>query len=317
MLFVLSLAALLLLLLGNGALLWQVRSLRNWSQRRMVQLAVLAMPLFVLLAHLCLLVLLSWRFSLPLILVLGMAASAVTAVMLAGLRLILLFWAMRHYTQSATVASRRLQAQVACLAQQASCSCIPRVCLVACQQPLAFTYGFRRPIIVLSWWMVSHLDARELEAVLMHELTHVARQDALVLWVAQLLRDAFFYLPTSWLAYRQLQQEKELACDELAALQTHRPLALAGALTKVWLETLDHAAFPGTSIVQSLLVAKVSIQERIERLLAFSPSEGTARQKVQSMIQILLTVGTIYVGYCLLMLIVMNCAPTTVLQRFF
>ena len=323
MVFVLSLAALLLLLFGNGALLWQVRQIQSWSQRRMVQLVVLGMPLFVLVLHLCMLGLLSWRLSVPLVLLLGMAVSATIAVVLALLRLLVLLWTMRHHSHYASVSSRTLQAQVERIAQQGQMVLprMPRVRLATCQQPLAFTYGFRRPTIVLSCWMVNHLDARELEAVLTHELTHVVRQDALVLWLAQLLRDAFFYLPTSWLAYRQLQQEKELACDELAALQTHRPLALAGALTKVWLQTLDNSIPPAQNMVQPLLTAKVSIQGRIERLLAFSPSEGATRQSVQGAmqhtLQMLLTMGTIYVSYCLLMLMVMQCAPTVLLQRLF
>ncbi|GHO95812.1 hypothetical protein KSF_058600 [Reticulibacter mediterranei] len=49
----------------------------------------------------------------------------------------------------------------------------------------------------------------------MHELEHVARRDYLIMFLATVLRDAFFYMPTSWIAYRQLQREKELVCDDL------------------------------------------------------------------------------------------------------
>ncbi len=83
-------------------------------------------------------------------------------------------------------------------------------------------------------WMIEHLDRRELEAVLAHELEHAARHDSLVIWFATVLRDAFFYLPTSRVAYHQLQHEKELACDDLAVGVTHWPLALASALAKAW-----------------------------------------------------------------------------------
>ena len=96
--------------------------------------------------------------------------------------------------------------------------------------------------MLLSTWMVDHLDQQELEAVLMHELVHVRRRDYLLNWVALLLRDAFFYLPTSRIAYRQLHYEKELASDDLVAQSTKRPLALASALTKVWLSLVDDAS---------------------------------------------------------------------------
>ena len=104
--------------------------------------------------------------------------------------------------------------------------------------------------MLISTWMVDHLDQQELEAVLMHELVHVHRCDYLLNWIALLLRDAFFYLPTSRIAYRQLQHEKELACDDLVVQATKRPLALASALTKVWLHLVDDS--PST-IMQTLL----------------------------------------------------------------
>ena len=316
---VLSISALLLILCGNGALLYQLRRLRAWSQRRAVQLAILVMPTLLLILNLCMLSIISWHFSSTLLFFVGITGIAGSAVVLAFLRLLLLAWTMKRHTP---VYSSTLQQRVKHITQQGPII-VPRtplVRVVPCQKPLALTYGFRQPIIVLSSWMVSNLDERELEAVLAHELTHVSRHDALVMWLAEMLRDAFFYLPTSWLAYRQLQQEKELACDELAATHTHRPLALAGALTKVWLQTLGSSAGVSSSLVQPLLQAKVAIQERIERLLAFSPSELSTNQGEQygspSIMQILLTIGAMYGSYCLLMLIAMNCAPSTILQRF-
>ena len=59
------------------------------------------------------------------------------------------------------------------------------------------------------------------------------------MWLATVLRDAFFYLPTSWAAYRQLSHEKELICDDLAIGSTHRPLALASALAR-FLANVNH-----------------------------------------------------------------------------
>jgi hypothetical protein len=84
-------------------------------------------------------------------------------------------------------------------------------------------------------------------------------------WLATMLRDAFFYLPTSRAAYRQLQQEKELACDDLAVGATHRPLALASALAKVWQHAVEGPRFGSA---QSLTGVGESINGRIERLLA-------------------------------------------------
>src|SRR5205823_14023272 len=66
----------------------------------------------------------------------------------------------------------------------------PRIQVCGYNHPLALTYGLWRPTVLLSTWMVEQLDARELEAVLAHEIGHVARRDYLVTWLALVLRDA-------------------------------------------------------------------------------------------------------------------------------
>ena len=145
----------------------------------------------------------------------------------------------------------------------------PRLLLRPCGRPLAFTTGLFRPTIVLSTWNVDHLDEREIEAVLAHELAHVARGDYLRIWLATVLRDAFFYLPTSWRAYRYLREETEIASDNLAAAATHRPLALASALAKVWQDAL--VGSPSLAGALHLAEPGVALEGRVRRLMDSAP----------------------------------------------
>jgi beta-lactamase regulating signal transducer with metallopeptidase domain len=152
-----------------------------------------------------------------------------------------------------------------------------RVWLTCSQQPIAFTYGIFQPIVVLSTWMIEHLDQRELEAVLVHEMEHVARRDYLMVWLSMVLRDAFFYIPTCHIAYHQLQHEKEFACDDLAVLVTRRPLALASALAKVWQNAVVTSTFlTAFGAAQPLVGSKNVTHKRIEHLLSLSPFKISA-----------------------------------------
>jgi beta-lactamase regulating signal transducer with metallopeptidase domain len=196
----------------------------------------------------------------------------------------------------------------------------PRVLLCISDRPLALTCGIFRPIILLSTWMVEYLDQQELEAVLAHELQHVARRDSLMILLATILRDAFFYIPTSWIVYRQLQQEKELLCDEQAVGLTHRPLALASALAKVWLQALDEPGLAKMSAAQSLVGADASIHGRIQRLLASpnvmktpSASPLTIFVSVAAAVTILLVQGANF----FLILVIMGCIPFALLGKLF
>jgi beta-lactamase regulating signal transducer with metallopeptidase domain len=195
------------------------------------------------------------------------------------------------------------------------------VLLYVYDRPLALTCGLFRPTVLLSTWMVEHLDRRELEAVLAHELEHVARRDYLVTWLATMLRDAFFYLPTSWAAYRQLQQEKELACDDLAAGATHRPLALASALAKVWQHAVEGPRFARLGTAQSLTGVDESINDRIERLLATpQPLPKTAPVRIgmwSGSIAALVGLLVLEAANVAIMLTLMGCGPALLLGKLF
>jgi Zn-dependent protease with chaperone function len=258
----------LFVLFINIVLLSAIHCLSNWSSRRPLQIAVLILPLVMLALDFCSL-LFSTQEAFPGILLLSMMGGvAFGALCLGFVRLLLM---RRLMTQCALFADPHLQELADSLAQRVG-SVSPRVQLSRSDRPLALTSGLFKPTIVLSTWMVEHLDQRELEAVLVHELQHVARHDYLIIWLATMLRDAFFYLPTSWVAYRQLQHEKELACDDLSVHVTRRPLALASALTKVWLQTVGEPELARLGGAQALTRAEASIDGRIQRLLAPSPS---------------------------------------------
>ncbi|MFL5658677.1 MAG: M56 family metallopeptidase, partial [Ktedonobacteraceae bacterium] len=267
----LGLSSMLLLIFGSYLTLGLLRHLGDWSQRRGVQFFVLAVPLLSLglgiggLHHFtgraCLRDAPSWDSLLGVALPFGMGLVTVGALGLGGVRLALM---SRVMARSGVPAGSELQVLANDLAERLGAA-RSRVLLHIYDRPLALTCGLFRPTVLLSTWMVEHLDRRELEAVLAHELEHVARRDYLMTWLATMLRDAFFYLPTSWAAYRQLQQEKELACDDLAVGATHRPLALASALAKVWQHAVEGPHFVRIGTVQSLTGAGESINDRIER----------------------------------------------------
>jgi Zn-dependent protease with chaperone function len=301
----LGLSSLLLVVLGGYLALGALRRLGSWSGRRDLQLLTLAAPVLTLavgiggVAHftgrVCFLGAPPWDYTLGLVLPLAMGAVALGAVGLGLSRLLLL---QRVVARSGALAAPELQRRADELAERYGLGPArrPRIRLCAYDRPLAITCGLRRPTILFSAWMVRHLDRRELEAVLAHELGHVARRDWVVVWLAQVLRDAFCYLPTSRVAYQQLQREKELACDDLAVRTTGRPLDLASALAKVWQFALGVPSGPTDAIVRVSTGAgggsgsasslrgsediSTSIEARVERLLGgLDPAPSAPRPR--------------------------------------
>ncbi len=143
----------------------------------------------------------------------------------------------------------------------------PALRILPSHSPLAVAGGLRRPSVVLSTWLLEHLDRHELESVVSHELAHLARRDYFTRWLARSLRDATVYLPGAWYALRVLEADEELSADALAVSTTGRPLAMASALGKVWraLSTREYrglAGAPGYAAGSADL-----IEERLERLI--------------------------------------------------
>ncbi len=257
-----------------------LRPVEDWKKRRVLQLFVLILPmtsLFVLLGGLqhvldprCIQRVPVWDHALDIAGVILLGSCIVGSVVLGLLRLFLM---NRTMNRQATTRDSCLEIWVTRLAATRGIKHI-RVRLVPLSRPLALIFGFRQPTLLLSTWMIEHLDQEEVEAVLTHELVHVHRADYLINWVALMMRDAFFYLPPIRVVYQQLQREKELACDDLVAQITKRPLALASALAKVWQNLVETRR---VVLGQTLIGKGESIEGRVERLL--SPTREQSDQQ--------------------------------------
>ncbi len=321
----LSLSSMLLIVLGSSLLLGLLRHISDWSQRQAVQFSVLAMPSVIVglglsglhhfMGRICFMGAPLWDILFGVVLPLGMGVVALGAF---GLGLIRLMLMARVVACKGVFARPDLQALADELAQRLHAK-RSRVLLCPYDRPLAFTCGIFRSTILLSTWMIEHLDPREREAVLVHELEHVARRDYLVVWLAMVLRDAFFYLPMCRTAYRQLQHEKELACDDLAVGVTRRPLALASALAKVWQNAVTEPRFATFGAAQPLVKGEESIHGRIERLLA-PPASKTTTQPSRAVILrtriLALSILTVVQGAnIIIVLALMGCNPIALLEK--
>ncbi|WP_255194576.1 M48 family metallopeptidase [Natronobeatus ordinarius] len=154
---------------------------------------------------------------------------------------------------AATTARPALESIVARLAGQADLPA-PEIRLLDERAPVALTVGYRpaSSTLVCSRGLLETLDDRELEAVLAHELAHVANRDAAVLTalsvpgaVAGLSRSRYGYNPVvepfaqlvrivSHASVAFVARGREYAADDGAIAITGDPAGLASAL-----ETLD------------------------------------------------------------------------------
>ncbi|MFA1711509.1 M56 family metallopeptidase [Peribacillus frigoritolerans] len=107
-----------------------------------------------------------------------------------------------------------------------------QVQIVDFTQPLAFTYGFIRPQILISTGLINLLQPYELEAVLEHECYHCQNRDPFKLSIWFSLARVFSFLPISRKLYERYMIEKEIKADNFAIHQVGMK-AVASALYKL------------------------------------------------------------------------------------
>lgn len=90
--------------------------------------------------------------------------------------------------------------------------------------------GYLKPIIVLPVALINQLDKQQVEAILLHELAHIHRQDYLFNVLQIVMETLLFFNPIVWWLSAAIRKERELACDDYALKYIGTPLKYAQAL---------------------------------------------------------------------------------------
>jgi beta-lactamase regulating signal transducer with metallopeptidase domain len=101
------------------------------------------------------------------------------------------------------------------------------------KEPLAFTFGFFKPVIVLSTTLTEMLDSKELEAVIHHETSHQRYYDGVKVFILQIISESIWYIPLTRWSYQNYRIMIELVADEYAINRMGSELGLGSALLKL------------------------------------------------------------------------------------
>lgn len=134
--------------------------------------------------------------------------------------------------------------------------------------------GYMKPVIYLPLSIVCHLDAVQIEAILLHELAHIKRADFLINALQTGVETLLFFNPFVWWISKQMRRERECCCDELV-VGAADPGVYAGALLALEESRLYHGRF--------VLAAKGSgrhLFHRIKRMMEMNPKKPNVVQKL-------------------------------------
>jgi uncharacterized protein (TIGR03435 family) len=90
--------------------------------------------------------------------------------------------------------------------------------------------GWLRPVVLMPVGALTGLPAEHVEALLAHELPHIRRHDYLLNSLQTAAESLLFYHPAVWWVSRQIRNERELCCDDVAVAVSGSTLTYVRAL---------------------------------------------------------------------------------------
>lgn len=120
--------------------------------------------------------------------------------------------------------------------------------------------GHLHPAILVPVGMLTGMPAVQVEAILLHELSHIRRRDYLVNLLQTAVEGFMFYHPVVWWISHVIRTERENCCDDLAVATSGDPREYAAALT-----ALEQNRWAATDAVMAANGG--NLMKRIRRLL--------------------------------------------------
>jgi bla regulator protein BlaR1 len=135
----------------------------------------------------------------------------------------------------------------------------------------------------------SQLEMAHVEAILIHEMAHIRRNDFLLNIIKTVMETILFFNPFTWLCSSLIEREREHACDDLVVQKTHTPLTYAHALLQI--ELITEKQTPVLTLAAS--GNHHNLYQRIKRITDMKTTYNTAKQQLLAITLTVLTLVTL------------------------
>ncbi len=154
--------------------------------------------------------------------------------------------------------------------------------------------GWLKPVVLLPVGLVNQLAPAEVEAILAHELAHIARRDWIFNLTQAFIEAIFYYHPAVWWISQTIRRERENCCDDAALKATSNRIAFARALVQVQ-EMAKPAPLPALALGMSG-PRHMLLLERIRRILD-QPQQKKSQIMEKFIATVLLLLLLTFVGF--------------------
>ena len=150
--------------------------------------------------------------------------------------------------------------------------------------------GFLKPVILLPIAMFNNLTAEQLEAILLHELAHVKRNDYLLNIFQSIVETILFFNPFVWWISKNIRLEREHCCDDLVLAGQVQPLQYAKALV-----ALEEYRLTVNALAMAAADNKQHLFHRIKRIMEMKTKNINYTQKLLAVM--IIAVGLVSIAW--------------------
>jgi beta-lactamase regulating signal transducer with metallopeptidase domain len=152
------------------------------------------------------------------------------------------------------------------------------------------TLGFWKPVILLPVAAVNHLSIQQAEAIILHELNHISRNDYLVNLLIACTDIILFFNPFTRFLSGIIRKEREHSCDDMVLQFRYDPTVYAKALL-----TLEQNRCGTTSSLAMAATGKNQqfLLNRVKRILRRENTNAPVSQKMIAFLLSALLIGFI------------------------
>ena len=129
------------------------------------------------------------------------------------------------------------------------------------------TIGFLKPIILVPMAAVNHLSTSQMEAILLHEISHIQKMDYLINLMLNFIRVILYFNPFANAFIRIVETEREKSCDEMVLQFEYPSHDYASAL--LTLQKLTHRH----QVLVLAATGKNDLLSRVENMMGLKKKE--------------------------------------------
>lgn len=148
--------------------------------------------------------------------------------------------------------------------------------------------GFFKPVILLPLALMNHLTPQQFEAILLHELAHIRRNDYLLNLLQSVFDTILFFNPFTWWITNKIREERENCCDEMV-LQLSDPYQYARALLAL------EDPLKNRPLVMTAVGNSSHLFHRIKKIIEMKNNPLNVRQKFITLL--ILMIATVSVAW--------------------